>query len=69
MTHTVTPTGEAGLLITCDNPDHRHAGHAAVMRDPGRKLAQARVCKLIDAAYHPLAGAQSAKRFGPWPTR
>lgn len=68
MTPTVTPTGEAGVRITCTDPNHKHRGTAAIMRDPGSPLTQNRMCKLIDAAYHPLAGAQSTQKFGPWPT-
>jgi hypothetical protein len=65
---TTTPTGQPGLRITCTNPTHNHRGTAAIMRDPGATLTQTRICKLIDAAYHPLAMAASVQRHGPWPT-
>jgi len=61
-----TPTAETGLLITCDCKGHR--GARAIMRDPGHPMTSDRICKLIAAAYHPLAGAASMRRLGPWQT-
>lgn len=66
MTPTTTPTGEPGIKLTCTDPGHWHHGKSAIIRHTDNRISKARACKLIDAAYHPFAGAASVQRFGPW---
>jgi hypothetical protein len=61
-----TPTGEAGTLLTCTDPTHRHTG-SAIIRHTDNAISQDRVCKLIDVAHHPLLSrADNVQRLGPW---
>lgn len=68
VSQATTPTGEAGLLVECGCGAHPRGNRAIVREAAGSTCRKdpERIHGLVNAAWHPLASALSAQRFGPW---